>query len=75
MSDEVKVAIIGFSSAVAVGMLSIATAIVTSYFTRKKVTEYHLLVNSRMDELLRVSKAASRAEGHAEGMKEEQDKK
>jgi hypothetical protein len=39
------------------------------------VKEIHLLMNSRLDELLRVSKANSKAEGVVEGRAEQKGKK
>lgn len=42
-----------------------------TYYTKKSVSEVHLSVNSRLDELLRVTRLAS----HAEGVKEEKDRK
>ena len=42
-------------------------AVGVSIWNSKRIKEVHLLINSRMDELLRVSGIASRAEGVQQG--------
>lgn len=43
---------------------------VFSYFTKKSVSEVHLSINGRLNELLKVTKLAA----HAEGVKEEKER-
>lgn len=69
MTDTVIVAIIGF--------LGIC---VTSFFayrasksTNNKIAQIHVLINSRMSELLKASELKSRAEGNLEGRKEQRE--
>lgn len=45
-----------------------------AYLAKRQAKQTHLLVNSRMDELLRLSKTASKAEGKLEGVQEEKER-
>lgn len=72
MDSSIIVAIIGFVGLVIVSIVNWRI----SKNTKKQITEVHVLMNSRMDELLAVSKAKSNAEGNLEGreeLKKEQD--
>ncbi len=69
MNTTLLVALIGFFG-----------VCITSYFNwrisknaknqAEKISEIHVLINSRMSELLRVNKEQSKAEGNLEGRKE-----
>lgn len=45
-------------------------AAILSFFAHKGINEVHLSVNSRLDELLAVTRKSSHAEGLAEGRSE-----
>ncbi len=62
MSDAVIIAIIG-------GSVSLA-GIALSGYINYRIGKIHKQINSRMDELLKLSKEASKAEGNLEGRKE-----
>jgi hypothetical protein len=50
-----------------IAALGSIAAMITSLINRAKIQEVHLSVNSRLTELLKATKAASHAEGLAEG--------
>jgi hypothetical protein len=62
MSDTVILAIIA--------IVPSTLAAILSFLALNKARATHLLVNSRMDELLKITKSASRAEGVIEGKAE-----
>lgn len=71
MSDPVQIAIATSTSACVI-------AFVGAYFAYKAkiaAKETHLAVNSRMDELLKISKASAKAEGKLEGQAEQLQRK
>lgn len=51
---------------IAVSIATLVSILVGIYATLKKVTQTHELVNSRMTELLELTRTASRAEGMKE---------
>lgn len=51
-------------------VMQIALPTITALLVLVKVQDYHLVVNSRMDELLKATDRAGRAEGKAEGKAE-----
>ncbi len=67
MTEAVQTALI---VAVPPTLASIAS-IVMAFKAKTKAEATHLLINSRMEELLRVSKIASHLEGKTEGIAEE----
>jgi hypothetical protein len=64
MSDAVIIAIIGGSTTVIVAGFT---------YLSNKLTGIHKQINSRMDEMLRMNKEASKAEGNLEGRKEQKE--
>jgi hypothetical protein len=56
----------------AIAALMGTLATILSSLAVRKVGQLHVIVNSRLTELLMVSKASSRAEGKAEGVTQEQ---
>jgi CheY-specific phosphatase CheX len=48
-------------------------AVISSLMNFRKINELHILVNSRLTELLTVTAAAARAEGHEAGRVEQID--
>jgi uncharacterized membrane protein YgaE (UPF0421/DUF939 family) len=70
MSDAVVIAIIG-------GGVSLLGVVIGGYINYR-IGQIHKQINSRMDQLLAMNKAASKAEGNLEGradLKNEQEKK
>ncbi len=64
------------SRADVVTLVSAIAAIVAaagSYFNSRRIHEVHVAINSRMDELLRVSGIAARAEGVTMGRRDSAD--
>ena len=50
-------------------------ALVMVEVVRRKLGEYHLQINSRMDQLLAISKEKAHASGKAEGIESERNRK
>jgi hypothetical protein len=61
--------ILGMIGPISTGLTAIAAigACLISWRNRSAIQDVHVSINSRMDELLRVTAQASRAEGVAEG--------
>lgn len=55
-------------NAVVAGIVSIVIAGMPAMLALLKIRELHVLINSRMDELLRVAKDLAHAQGLAEGI-------
>jgi hypothetical protein len=66
MTDLVKVALIAATPPTIVAF----GALYTSVLNHTKIGQLHVIVNSRLTELLAETRVASRAEGRAEGIKE-----
>jgi hypothetical protein len=66
MSDPVQIALIAGVPPTLVA----AAALVASVLNHKKIQELHVIVNSRLTELLNETRIASHAEGKAEGKAE-----
>jgi len=68
------------SEAIIVAAITAATTIVTAVIAvigallARKLDSVHLLINSRMDELLRLAASAARAEGVAAGEQSQRDR-
>ena len=56
MSDPVTVAVI-------TGLCTSLAPVILSIFNRIKLREYHLQINSRLDELIKAKEAAAHAKG------------
>ena len=63
MTDAVKIALITATGAASPGMI-------WGWINFRKIRELHVIVNSRLTELLKVRGEASFAEGKAEGAKD-----
>lgn len=68
MSDAVAIALIAAFPPTLVALAALIVGVRNS----RKVDSVHLLINSRMTELLASTGAAARAEGHTEGVDSEQ---
>jgi len=66
MSDAIIIALIG-------GVVSLVGIGLGGYINYR-LSKIHRQINSRMDELLKMNKASSRAEGKLEGKAEEKEK-
>lgn len=56
-----------------VGALSAFGALIVSYVSLSRVRELHIIINSRMSELLKATGLASKAEGREEERKKQAD--
>ncbi len=52
-----------------------STALILAEVIRRRLDQYHLQINSRMDELLRINKENAHATGKAEGIESERSRK
>lgn len=70
MTDLVKIAVIAATPPTIVSI----GALLASLSNHAKIQELHVIVNSRLTELLASNKQAATAEGRAEGVKAEQER-
>lgn len=71
MTDLILVAIISALPPTLTALVALWVAIVNRRNTKKEIQEIHISVNSRMDQLLKMSQSSARAEGHVEGQEQE----
>jgi hypothetical protein len=73
MSDDLIIEVLKLAG-IGVTLIISILGLLKSNRTSKKIGEVHLQINSRMDELLKLNRESSKAEGNLEGraqMKEE----
>lgn len=70
MSDPVKVAIITAIPILIIGIMNMLIGLRGN----RRLSDIHVQINSRMDQLLQVNAAKSLADGKAEGIQSERDK-
>lgn len=73
MSDSVLIALIVAASAIVTGLIGYA-GLRQGQANGKQTRETHFLINSRMDELLRMTRESARAEGVAAGEQSQRDR-
>lgn len=74
MSDAIKIALItAIATALPLTVIGIAN-IVIGLRSSRRLSDIHIQINSRMDQLLKMTAAKSLGDGKAEGIQQERDK-